>query len=69
MNTQSASTDSKTSMSTVFSYAGFGIAMILMFAYIPTFDSSFLNFAVGAGCGMGGSVIGGVIGSFFDKES
>ncbi len=58
----------RTSASKIFSYIGAGIGIIIMIAYIPRFDSQFINFIIGAGCGGSGAIIGGVIGGIFDKK-
>ncbi len=67
MASNSKSNQPDTTCGTIFSYLGFGIAMIVMIVYIPTAKSAFLNAVIGAGCGITGAVIGGVVGSVLDR--
>lgn len=51
-------------MSKVFSFVGFGIAMVLMLAFVPASENHTVNFIVGAVFGG----LGGWLGSLLDPQ-
>jgi len=55
-------------MAKVLGYIGFGIGMVLMFAFIPVSENAGINAVVGAIVGIVSGGIGSFIGSLMDKS-
>jgi tetrahydromethanopterin S-methyltransferase subunit C len=62
------STQEQGPMSKVLGFIGFAIGMVLMFAFVPLFESQVVNFIVGAVIGVVGYVVGSWVGSLIDKK-
>lgn len=61
-----AARDEADPISKVFSFVGFGIAMVLMLAFVPASENHTVNFIVGAVFGGLGGGFGGWFGSLLD---